>query len=238
MLKSNCFDGKNYTLLAMPFFRYALQDFDLDRLAQYGVEEINADLKVVNPLYRKTTYQLKKAKEKLSRLKAKQMKIVNENLDQNIDHLKKILDKQTNLHDSIVDWEKDIVRLELERCKISSHITVKEMETDERYQSIKTESKLFINTIKMIAYRAESAVANLLSSYYKKADNEIRMLVKEIIQSDADLLPNYEQKTLTVRIHSLSTPRANEAVSKLCPLLNETLTIYPGTELRLIFETL
>lgn len=220
------------------FFRYALQDFDLDRLAQYGVEEVNANLKVVNPLYRKTTYQLKKAKEKLSRLKAKQMKIVNENLDQNIDHLKKILEKQTKLHDSIDNWQKDIERLELERSKIPSHITVKEMETEEKYQSIKTESKLFINTIKMIAYRAESAVANLLSPYYKKVDNEIRMLIKEIIQSDADLLPNYEQKTLTIKIHSLSTPRANEAVSKLCPLLNETQTIFPGTELRLIFETL
>jgi hypothetical protein len=220
------------------FFRYALQDFDLDRLAQYGVEQVNADQKVVNPLYRKTMYQLKKAKEKQSRLKAKQMKIVDKNLDQTIDHLKKTLDKQTKLHDSIRDWQKDIERLELERSQISSHITVKEMKEEEKYQSIKTESKLFMNTIKMIAFRGESAVANLLSPYYKKADNEIRMLVKEIIQSDADLLPDYEQKTLTIRIHTLSTPRANEAVSKICPLLNETHTIFPGTELRLIFETL
>lgn len=220
------------------FFRYALADFDLDRMAQYGVEEINPEQKVVNPLYRKTMYQLKKAKEKQARLKAKQMKIVDENLDQSIDHLKEALDKQTKLHDSIQDWQQDIERLELERSKISTHITIKEMKEEEKYQSLKTESKLFMNTIKIIAFRAESAVANLLSPYYKKADNEIRMLVKEIIQSDADLLPDYEQQTLTVRIHSLSTPRANEAVSKLCPMLNETNTIFPGTKLRLIFVTL
>lgn len=220
------------------FFRYALADFDLDRMAQYGVEEINPQQKVVNPLYRKTMYQLKKAKEKHARLKAKQMKIVDKNLDQNIDHLKDALDKQTCLHDSIEDWQRDIKRLELERSTISSHITVGEMKQEEKYQSLKTESKLFMNTIKMIAFRAETAVANLLTPHYKKADQEIRMLVKEIIQADADLLPDYKQKILTVRIHSLSTPRANFAVQKLCPLLNESETIFPGTELRLIFETL
>lgn len=220
------------------FFRYALADFDLDRLAQYGVEEVNPEQQVVNPLYRKKTYELKKAKEKQSRLKAKQMKIVEENLHKDIDELKEALEKQTKLHDSILDWQKDIERLEMERSQLSSHIAIKQMKEEEKYQSIKTESKLFMNTIRMIAFRAESAVANLLSPHFIKADNEIRMLVKEIINSDADLLPDYDLNTLTVRVHSLSTPRANKALSKLCSLLNDTCTIYPGTNLRLIFETL
>lgn len=220
------------------FFKYALQDFDLDRMAQYGVEEVNPKQKVVNPLYRKIMYQIKKAKEKTARLKAKQMKIVEENLDKSIDHLKETLYKQTKLYESIQNWQQDIKELELERSKISSHITIEEMKSDEKYQSLKTESKLFMNTIKMIAFRAESAIANLLSPHYKKADNEIRMLVKEIIQADADLLPDYDKQTLRVRLHSLSTPRANDAVSKLCSIINETITIFPGTKLRLIFETL
>ena len=220
------------------FFKYAIADFDLDRLAQYGVQEVSPNLKVVNPLYRKINNQLKKAKEKQSRLKAKQMKIVERNLDQNIDQLKDALNKQTKLHDSIIDWQKDIERLELERSNLSSYITVAEMKTEEKYQSIKTESKLFMNTIKMIALRAESVVANLLSPYYKKEENEIRMLVKEIIESDADILPDYKHNTLTIRLHSLSTPRANKAIRQVCILLNETETNYPGTELRLIFETL
>ncbi|MDW7681486.1 MAG: hypothetical protein SCK70_13050 [bacterium] len=98
--------------------------------------------------------------------------------------------------------------------------------------------KLFINTIKMIAYRAETAVANLMAPYYKKSENEIRMLVKEIIKSEADLIPDYESKTLTVRLHSLSTPRANQTAENLCKLLNETETIYPNTELKLIYKML
>ncbi len=90
----------------------------------------------------------------------------------------------------------------------------------------------------MIAYRAETAVANLLIPSYKKSDNEIRMLVKEIIKSEADLISNYSNKTLTVRMHSLSTPRDSKADKKLCDFLNETETIYPGTNFKLIYKIL
>jgi len=239
MVDTATVSGKMFSRWAQEnFFRYALADFDLDRLAQYGVEEVNPKQKVVNPLYRKISYQHKKAKEKQARLKAKQMKIVDKNLDTTIDHIKQELAKQSQLYQDIQEWQQEIERLKEERSKISSHIKIEEMEQNEKYQSIKTESKLFMNTIKMIAFRAESAIANLLRPYYAKADNEIRMLVKEIVQSDADILPDYKKGMLRVRLHSLSTPRANEVVEKLCPLLNETKTIYPGTNLCLIFETL
>lgn len=64
------------------------------------------------------------------------------------------------------------------------------------------------------------------------------MLVKEIIQSDANLISDYEMKTLTVRLHSLSTPSSNRAVQELCILLNETETVLPGSELLMVFENL
>ena len=110
------------------------------------------------------------------------------------------------------------------------------MPEDSRYQRLKTESKLFMNVIKMIAYRAETAVVNLLMPYYKSSHKQGRMLVKEIIQSDADLIPDYGNNTLTVRLHMLSTPRANRAVTELCKILNDTETVYPNTNLKLIYE--
>ena len=90
----------------------------------------------------------------------------------------------------------------------------------------------------MIAYRAETSIVNLLGDFYSKAKDEGRMLVKEIVKTDADLQPDYEKKTLTVKLHSLSTPRANKAVEQICQLLNESETIFPGTELRMIYQTL
>jgi hypothetical protein len=64
------------------------------------------------------------------------------------------------------------------------------------------------------------------------------MLVKEIIKTDADLIPDYKNKTLTVRLHPLSTPRTNRAARKLAEFLTETETVYPNTDLTLIYKML
>ena len=57
-----------------------------------------------------------------------------------------------------------------------------------------------MNIIKMICYRAETAVANELGAGLYNAKDDKRMLVKQIIQNNADLLRDYENKTLTVVI--------------------------------------
>ncbi len=48
------------------------------------------------------------------------------------------------------------------------------------------------------------------------------MLNDQIILNNAVLLPNYENKTLTVVLHSLSAPRFNHAAQKLAGLLHQT----------------
>ena len=89
----------------------------------------------------------------------------------------------------------------------------------------------------MIAYRAETALYTILSEYYKASEKEGRTILKEIFTTDADMIPDYQNNTLTIRLHSLSTPRANQAVIKLCEFLNQTQTQFPNTNLRLIYKT-
>ena len=88
----------------------------------------------------------------------------------------------------------------------------------------------------MICYRAETAFANLLAIDYKKKTNEIRALVKSIIFKKADLMPDYKNGTLTITLYALATKRDNKAVENICKILNDTETIYPGTNLRLLYE--
>lgn len=85
--------------------------------------------------------------------------------------------------------------------------------------------------IKMICYRAETSCANMLSGSFKKNLNEKRALVKSIIYSPADILPDYANNTLTVSIYSQANPRMNHALEATLELLNQTETIYPGTNL-------
>ncbi len=220
------------------FFRYMLQDYALDKLVEYGIETIEPRKKVVNPFYKKLSNEIKKLREKQNRLKVKFFKIIEQNFDGALEQMKEKLPEQAELQEKIGYYQAEIDEKLKARKELSYYIELKDMPPDARYNKLKTESKLFINTIKMIAYRAETAVANLLVPYYKKSDNEIRMLVKEIIKTDADLIPDYENKSLTVRLHSLSTPRANRAAKKLCDLLNDTETLYPNTDLTLIYKML
>ena len=219
------------------FFRYMVQDYDMDRLVQYGVEEVNPDSEVVNPSHKNITYRIKKKREKQARIKAKLFAKIEDSLAADIDVTKQALQQQSQLQEAIVTYEQEIQDLMTELKGIPKYVKIKEMPMDCRYNKLKTESKFFMNTIRMIVYRAETAVANVLAPSYNRASEEVRMLVKEIIKNDADLIPDQQNKTLTVRLHSLSTPRANSAAQNLCNTLNETETLFPGTDLRLVYKT-
>ncbi len=61
-------------------------------------------------------------------------------------------------------------------------------------------------------------------------------LGKSILFSTADIIPDYNNKTLSVRLYSLATPRDNHALEKICSLLNDTETVFPGSDLTLVFK--
>jgi len=53
---------------------------------------------------------------------------------------------------------------------------------------------------------------------------------------DTNIIPDYQNKLLNVKLYSQSSPRMNEAVKNICKLLNETITKYPGTNLIMNYE--
>jgi len=63
------------------------------------------------------------------------------------------------------------------------------MPEQKRYNKLKTESKLLMNVLRMICYSAESAVAKYIAHYMAKEEDEKRMVVKQIIKSNADIPP-------------------------------------------------
>lgn len=219
------------------FFKYLIQDYDFDKMISYGVETIDMEKVVVNPQYRKLTYQLKKVREKKQRIEAKFYPLVEQAIDENIENIPVITEKQMEYKQQIDMLACEEDKLLEARKKIQPKIKLSQMQQEERYNKLKTESKILMNVIKMICYRAETAVASLLTSYLYNANKEKRMVVKQIIKSNADLIPNYQEKTLSIKLYSLSAKRYNVAVEKICGLLNDTETVFPGTDLKMIFQT-
>jgi hypothetical protein len=111
-----------------------------------------------------------------------------------------------------------------------SRISIAEMPEEHRYNKLMIESKKLKNAIVMVAYRAESALYNTMSEFYKSTEKEGRTILKEIFSSDADMIPDNQNQTLTIKLHSLLTPRANQAVKELCSFLNQTEICFPGTK--------
>lgn len=219
------------------FFRYLIQDYDFDKMISYGIETIDMDKMVVNPQYRKLTHQLKKLREKKQRVEAKFYPLIEQAIDQNLDNIPVITDKQMQYKQQIDQLLIDENQLVDARKKLQPKISLAQMPEEKRYNKLKTESKILMNVIKMICYRAESALASLLAPYLANADKEKRMVVKQIIKSNADLTPDYQKQTLTVMLYSLSAKRYNYAVGEILQLLNETETLFPGTSLKMIFKT-
>lgn len=159
-------------------------------------------------------------------------------IDKPLEEIPKLTAQQEKYQQRIeqLGWQKETL-LE-ERSKHLSKIKVKQMPEEKQYNQLKTESKKPINITRMIAYRAETAMANLISPilHNKNADKLKRMIIKQIINTPADLKPDYENKTLEVTLHHLSAERFNKAAKGLAVILNQTDTLFSGTDLKMIFK--
>ena len=219
------------------YFKYMIANFDFDKMIEYGTEPVNQKRTIPNQEYKALTYKIKKQKEKLSRLEARIFKQAGDVKALDLDHLAKYITKNADLIDQITSRKQEIEALKVKRKGVPSRITIAQMPEEYRYNKLKQEGKKLKNAVVMLAYRSESALYNIMYEFYKDNDKEGRMILKEIFTSDADMIPDYANKKLVIRLHSLSTPRANQAVKELCSVLNETETFFPLTNLMLVYET-
>jgi hypothetical protein len=219
------------------FFKYMISDFSFDHILTYRTDTIDDKKEVVNPAYRKKTYQIKKEKEKGQRLKARLMVEIDKNINVALDNMAPIVKKQARLIQEMKMKDELIDTLKKERETIPKKIILSQMSDEKRYTKLNTETRLLSNLIKMICYRAETVMANHIEKYYNRSEEEKRMLVKQIIQTKASISPDYNNNTLTVTLHTLSTQRYNHIAEQLTTLLNETETCFPQTNLKLIFKT-
>src|SRR6516225_2518237 len=66
--------------------------------------------------------------------------------------------------------------------------------------------------------------------------DDARSLIRQLFRTEVDLIPDQQNKALTVRLHPLITQAHDEVVRHLCEELTSTETVFPDTDLRLIYE--
>ena len=216
------------------FFKYMRQHYNLDRLAEYNVEEISEAVKVVNPNYRKLDGEVRK---KVGLLNRKLGAFGSITIEEGIESAKveEYQKRKSILQEEILVFQKEIEGLKKKRKETERHIQLSELPKEEKFQRLRSQSKDFLDTIKMIAYRAETSMVSILRESMTRED-DARSLVRCLYQATGDLIPDENLGLLKIRLHSMTNQSSNETIKKLCAELNESETIFPGTNLRLFYE--
>jgi len=210
------------------FFGYMMQHYDLDGLVQYGGEEIPGTVEVVNPAWRTLEKAVKDHSRQIRKIHAQLGAATLQNEGDDIQA------RAEQLQD-IQRLEADTVELRLQRHNTPKKVTLASLPENERPRQLAPLGKMFTDTIKMIAYRAETALVGLLRPHLAK-EEEARALVRELFVSAADLEPNELENTLTIRIHRMACPAHDKAMSALLAELTQSAFCHPETGARLIYE--
>lgn len=216
------------------YFKYMRENFGIDRLISYELEEMDGATEIVNPDYRNIGNKVRARAAKLSRLKVQYSDLAFQDDITDV-AAESFIKKKSTVKEKIEDLSNEISSLKELKKKTSKKITLANLPDEEKFKQFKRGDKQFVDCIKMIAYRAETMMANLLREDILKKD-EARSIVRQILMSDADITPDESGKRLCVKLHGLTNPRNSKYAKKLCELLNATETCFPGTDLQLTYD--
>ncbi len=192
---------------------------------------------MVNPAWRQLDAQIRSRAAKQARRKVKLHDLTLKRLltSKRAEHY---MGKAEVLRVEIEGEAAEIEQLKSLRRELDKHIEIKDLPEEDQFMKLATRGKHLIDTLKIIAYRAETAMARIVRKHLgKHYEDEARVYMRDIYTTEAKLIPDREAGTLTVELHSLATPKANEILKHLCTELNATKTTYPDTNLALIFKS-
>ena len=218
------------------FFRYMRHEFALDHLPTTKVEPADPERSVPNPAVKENKRELARIKATLTKAEQAYGQKAHDNPEQQRRTVRGFKISHAELGRKIKQLRSDCARLEAEINTLPKRVPVREVMDGEPIVRLERERKTITDTFKMVAYRAETQLTNLVGPLLPYRDDEARKFMRQVFELPADLLPDYQQGQLVVRLHSMTTPRDNRALASLCGVLNELDVCYPGTKLRLMLE--
>jgi hypothetical protein len=216
------------------FYKYMREHYSLDRLVEYAVGPVPDTVSVVNPARRKLESGIRALRAEVNRSQA-QFGALSMEGPLEAEPMTHYKIEKSELHEKILDLQQSLDKLKGERKQMPQRIAMKDLPEPDRFKRLLPERKHFVDTIKMIAYRAETSMVSLLRDRLARHD-DARALIRQIFRNEVDLAPDLQAQTLTVRLHHLAQNIHDVAVRHLCEQLNATETVFPGTNLRMIYE--
>jgi len=207
------------------YFKYAGEEFALDALLEYGVDDLAEETDRRNPQWQKLTRRLQKARAEVARLQSELGKEAAANEETLRPSMRGFKIAHAQLRQQLQKAETQVERLLKQRANTPKRIQASDLKT------LKTEKKLIADAIKMAAYQVETELLSMLQDHYARADEEGRTLLHAAFQSPARL--EVTEDELRVTIARQSSPHRTAAIAALCAQLDAQAVSFPGTQLRL-----
>ena len=221
------------------FFKYMSKNFGIDTLISYCKQMISDTAELINPQWRAGDKKCKSLAGKLKRLEAKFGELTYQAEADLADEkqVKHYTEKKAQLQEDISIYKQHLAECKAQRDATKKRITFGELPEDEKFDGVHTERKQFVDTIKMIVYRAETALSSLIKGYTSKP-KESRALLAQLFKSSANIKIDKDKRRLYISLHHQPSNRDDHALRELCRQLNEAKIVYPGTDIEIVYRVL
>ena len=207
------------------YFKYMREEFGLDTLADRTLEDVDLDERIVNPLWRLLNNAVERLRGRLG------------NLHRRLAAAPRGSEPARELQGEVETATRHLAGLETARKEVGHYVRVGDLPADQRPQALAEPLRSLLDAVRMIAYRAETRLAAALAPGLSRPETA-RTLVKALLRTDASILPDPVAGTLRVRLLHQASQGQDAALAPLLEELNQTRTLYPGTDLRLVYEIL
>lgn len=219
------------------FFAYAMHHFAIDKLTAYGKEIFGDPETVTNPKWRSLTTTRRRLTSHLKELLLKQDRMdSHKGADPNHKSHEKWIVKKSDILETIKDVKDEIENVKKAVKDIDQHILWKDLPEKEKFSKLPTARRSLLNTVGMICYRAETAMASVLAEE-GLSFSQSRAILQDLFVASVDIKPDYQLKNLNIYVHSAPTRKSNLRLSKLLEHLTQTETLFPGTDMKLVYHS-
>ena len=126
-----------------------------------------------------------------------------------------------------------VARREIAALKVARNATPARIPADDMERS-DPELRRIMNTLRLNAYWAETALFEQVRDHYARCEDEGRKLIVAAMKSPADL--KVTDTELHVTLAAQSEPRRTKAIAALCHTLDDKRVKFPGTDLVMRFH--
>jgi membrane-associated HD superfamily phosphohydrolase len=218
------------------FFNYMMQHYAIDLLSDYLKEKVPDTETVVSSAWRTLEKKINSLNGKLKARKSRFADLtLHPAMEKNRRKYREWEKTKMAMAEEINILEAELATLKTKRKEVEKHVKVIELPDEEAFRALSSSKKHLVDTVKMIAYRAETVMANIIQKKCGTLE-QARALIRDVLASEADLIPNEDTKILLVRLHNLSTRAMDEKLDQLLLVLNEAKMKYPCSDLTLRYE--